>query len=69
MASKLPPNWNPEKSKGGSSANKQPKGYSTGYVKSSKDYSMHKFLSTPQRHETWDWEGNAARRNDRGTKL
>ncbi|KAH6611614.1 hypothetical protein Trco_001634 [Trichoderma cornu-damae] len=67
MASKLPPNWDPKKATGGSSATKPAKGSSSG--KSAKSYSMNKYLSTPQRHETWDWEKKAERRSEKSTRL
>lgn len=32
-------------------------------------YALKKYLETPQRHETWDWEQKAKRRSDKNHRL
>ncbi|KAM0522963.1 hypothetical protein ACHAPE_001452 [Trichoderma viride] len=56
-------------SAGGSSGGRQHGESSSSSKKSGQSYSLNRYLETPQRHETWDWEQKGQRRSDKNHRL
>ncbi|KAM0264227.1 hypothetical protein ACHAQJ_000714 [Trichoderma viride] len=69
MASKVPPNRESKKPIGRGGSSSKPKESAPTSKTSSPNYSMERYLNNPQRHETWDWEQKAKRRNDKDYRL
>ncbi|KAL7941822.1 hypothetical protein V8C42DRAFT_333818 [Trichoderma barbatum] len=68
MPEKQPPYHDPKKAAGNSSGNRPGQGSSKS-GKNLQGYSMERYVSTPHRHETWDWEKKAKQRSDKNTRL
>ncbi|TFA98885.1 hypothetical protein CCMA1212_009335 [Trichoderma ghanense] len=68
MPGQPPANRDPRQGAGGHSANRQTQGASRSGNGSS-SYSLNRWLSTRERHETWDWEQKTKQRTDKNNKL
>ncbi|UKZ70906.1 uncharacterized protein TrAtP1_011877 [Trichoderma atroviride] len=56
-------------SSGSNSSGRQHGESSSSSKKRDQSYSLNRYLETPQRHETWDWEQKAKRRSDKNHRL